>query len=216
MPLIVKESSSGGDFQPLPSGLHHAVCYGLIDIGTQPSQGNFPARRKVIFLWEVPSERIDVPNQDAPGTKNMPRVISAKYTLSLHEKGNLRPMLKSWRGRDFTPEELAAFDIFQVVGANCYLNIVHKNGKGDKANRVYAEVSTVNPAPKGTPKLNPETPKILFSLDDFKGPVVIPTSIPEWIQGLIKQSDEYLLKSQKPHDPEPTQGEAQIDEDIPF
>ena len=216
MSYIVKDSGGGKDFAPVPTGMHHAVCYALIDIGTQPKFGNFPSRRKSLFIWEIPSERIDV---ERDGKKvNLPRAISEKFTTSLNEKGNLRPMLESWRGKSFTAEELAGFDMSTVVGANCFLNVIHKNGKGEKANRVYANVASINPLPKGTAKLKPENPPIVFNMDSFTGRVTIPTSIPEWITGLIIQSEEYQAKNSQQGEPEQSHGATGTadEENVPF
>ena len=207
MPLIVKDTSKdGAGFEPISSGMHHSVCYAVIDIGTQPQTGQYPSRRKVVICWETTDERIDI---EKDGKKvSLPRAISAKYTLSLAQKGNLRPMLESWRGRPFSDQELEGFDIGALVGANCFLNVVHKNGVGEKAKNVYANVASVNPLPKGMAKVKPENPTILFSMDDFEGPVTIPAGIPEWIEGLIKQSDEYLAKAQTANAPAPAQQDA--------
>lgn len=222
MSLIAKDTSNGTDFQPVAAGMHQAVCYAIIDIGTQPKFGNFPSRRKVMFLWELPSERIEF---EKDGKKlNLPRAISEKFTLSLASKGNLRPMLESWRGRQFTAQELEGFDMANVIGANCFLNVVHANGKGEKANRVYANVAAVNPLPKGTNKLKPENPTLVFSMDDFKGPVTIPVAVPEWITALIIQSDEYQQKQRADSGPahNPTDdemanlGDVEDDSSVPF
>lgn len=219
MSLIAKDKSSGADFAPIPAGMQHAVCYAVIDIGTQPKFGNFPARRKVVILWELPGELIEV---EKDGTKRtMPRAISEKYTLSLASKGNLRPMLESWRGRPFTEQELDGFDLKNLLGANCFLNVVHKQGTGEKAGRTYANVASVNPLAKGMGKLPAANPLLLFSMDDFNGPVTIPEAIPEWIEGLIKQSDEYHAKGsvRNAANPAPNQGGADTEapeENCPF
>lgn len=216
MSLIARDTSNGVDFAPIPTGMHPSVCYGVIDIGTQPQFGNFPARRKVIFCWEIPGERIELEKE---GKKlNLPRAISEKFTLSLASKGNLRPMLESWRGRAFTAEELEGFDVGNVLGANCLLNVIHEKGKGDKANKTYANVASVNPLAKGMPKLKPETPTILFNMEDFTGPVQIPAQLPEWITALIIQSEEYAAHQRMTNAPPPSsgQGNENLDEDVPF
>jgi len=213
MSLIVKDTSNGTDFAPIPAGMHHAVCYAVIDIGTQPQTGAFPSRRKVMINWEIPHEVIAV---EVDGKKkNLPRATSERYTLSLANKGNLRPMLESWRGRPFTEVELAGFDLKNLLGVNCFLNIVHAKGKGDKANRTYANVAAVNPLAKGMAKIPAVNPLVLFSMDDFSGPVTVPDSIPEWIATLIKNSDEYKAKANiNPNHPTEAQM-ANIDADCP-
>lgn len=219
MSLIAKDTSNGADFAPIPPGMQHAVCYAVIDIGTQPSTGNFPARRKVVIIWELPHELIELERDGVK--KKLPRAISERFTLSLASKGNLRPMLESWRGRPFTEEELAGFDMKHLLGVNCFLNVVHQKGKGEKAGRTYANVASVNPLAKGMAKIPPTNALLLFSMDDFTGPVTIPEAVPEWIEACIKQSDEYKAKANiNPNHPTEAQmaniDETAVVEDCPF
>jgi len=219
MSLIAKDTSGGADFTPIPPGMQHAVCYAVIDIGTQPATGNFASRRKVVIIWELPHELIEIERDGVK--KKLPRAISERFTLSLASKGNLRPMLESWRGRPFTEEELAGFDMKHLLGVNCFLNIVHKKGSGEKAGRTYANVASVNPLAKGMAKIPPVNPLLLFSMDDFTGPVTIPEGIPEWVEVCIKQSDEYKAKANiNPNHPTEAQMNntegAPVDEDCPF
>ena len=215
MPLIAKDSGGGTDFAPIPAGMHHAVCYSVVDIGTQPQVGTFPARRKIVITWEIPAETIEL---EKDGKKVvLPRAVSARYTLSLASKGHLRPMLESWRGRAFTPEEMAGFDLKSLVGANCLINIIHENGKGENAHKVYGNVASVSPLMKGTPRLTPINPKVLFSLDEFNG--TISDDIPDWVATLINKSKEYLAYGQ----PAPVNGGTApavnlevVDDDVPF
>ena len=190
MPFIASDKG-GSDFEPIPSGLHHAVCYAVIDIGTQPATGNFPSRRKVVFVWELPEERADF-KKDGQQV-NLPRAISQRFTASLASKGNLRPFLNSWRGRAFTEQELEGFDLFNAAGANCMLNIIHEP-KGDKT---YANISSITPLPKGMAKTTPENPILKFSIDEWSGTTDLP-AMPDWIKKLVMQSDEYIKKAQQP------------------
>ena len=96
MPINVSSKTKS---DPVPAGTHHAVCYGVIAVGTQPSE-KFTPRQKIIVCFEIPAERIIIKDQD------LPRGISKRYTLSLNEKSNLRKDLQSWRGKPFTPTEL--------------------------------------------------------------------------------------------------------------
>ena len=90
MPINVSASSSGQKSDPVPAGTHHAVCYGVVAVGTQPSQQYTP-RPKVVVAFEIPGERIEIKGKD------LPRGISKRYTLSLNEKASLRKDLQSWR-----------------------------------------------------------------------------------------------------------------------
>ncbi len=217
---IIAKDTGGSDIAPIPSGMHPAVCYAVIDIGTQPQFGNYPSRPKIVICWEIPSERIEL---ERDGKKqNLPRALSEKFTLTLASKGNLRAMLESWRGRAFTEEELAGFDIGKLLGANCLLNVVHEKGKGEKANRTYANVASVSPLMKGMPKLKAESPLLEFSMAGAKGPIQIPGSVPEWIMALIIQSEEYQAAQQRNPNDSAHKGHPDgaaptgMDEDVPF
>lgn len=214
---LYAKNSGGVDFEPLSAGTHHAVCYGIVDLGTQPSNSpQFKASRKVAFLWEIPAERIEFTKD---GQKhNLPRGISGMWSLTLASKGKLRPMLESWRGRPFTEAELEGFDLQNVLGANCLLSVVH-NTKGDKT---YANVASVAPLMKTMSKIQPENPKLFFSLDEQGDKIEIDPEVPEWLANKIKQSAEYLREANPGHQ-EPTDGEranqmtpAEEKEDIPF
>lgn len=183
MPLTAKEGN-GAQFPPVPMGLHLAVSYGIWDLGTHTEEKWNKDVHKILISWEIPGERIDIEKDGKE--QNLPRVISNSYRLSLHKKANLRRDLESWRGKVFTPEELEGFDVYNVLGASCQLNIIHN----EKDKKVYANISSIVPAPKGT-KLEPENPTMIFSFEDYpeKG---IPEGTPDWIKEIIKDSQEWL------------------------
>lgn len=176
---IAKETSAPRN--PIPVGMHHAICYGVIDLGTQQprpgSQFHTGPSRKVMIMWEFPDERIEL---ERDGRRvDLPRALSKEYTLSLHKKAGLRHALVSWRGRQFTDEELKGFDLKNVLGANCMINITHKeNG--------YEEINAITPLMKGLQKRAPENALVLYDIEDDE----IPASVPEWIKKKIWQSDE--------------------------
>lgn len=184
MPLLAKDSG-GADFDPVPAGMQHAICYGVIDLGTQPSMNpQFKPKHQVCLTWELPTERYDFEKDGVK--KNLPRAISSTFTLSLSPKGNLRPMLESWRGRQFTEEELKGFEMKNVLGANCLLNIIHEK----KEAKVYANVQTVSPLMKGTSSRKAENPLLYWSLDEHPADLNFPPGLPEWLQKKIMGSME--------------------------
>lgn len=169
---------------PVPAGVHHAVCYAVIDLGTQdPGNPQFRASRKVMILWELPHETIDT--QDGP----KPRIISSEYTASIGKKATLRSVLESWRGKPFTADELNGFDLKNIIGANCQLNIVHKQGKADPS-KTYARIQGVVPLVKGMAPVLPVNEKLHYTIPD-EGAIIPPANIPEWISGKIVASEEY-------------------------
>jgi hypothetical protein len=205
---IAKSSGKGAD--PVPAGVHPAVCYSVVDLGTQdPGNSKFRPSRKVMITWELPYETINVEGKDVP------RAISCEYTLSIGKKATLRAVLESWRGRPFTADELDGFDVSKLVGANCQLNVVHKPGVSDPS-KVYARINGVMPLAKGQAKLAPVNPTVTFDIPE-DGEIVIPKAIPEWVTAKIIQSEEYKARSGSSHTEataaEPTSEES---EDVPF
>jgi hypothetical protein len=200
MGLIAKESGGGG-FTQVPEGVHRAVCYSVYDLGTHFDEKFSKRNRSVLFVWELPDERIDLEKDGQ--TKNLPRAISKKYTLSLNEKANLRKDLQSWRGRAFTSEELAGFDLQKVIGKPCQIQVIHKI-IGEKT---YANITAIMPLAKGQEAIAPENPVRFYSINDDRD--YIPEGTPDWIADIIKGSDEWssLVASGEEHHAE---------DDIPF
>lgn len=205
MPLLAKDSPS--EKTVTPAGMHQGVCYGVVDIGTQPSTNTaFPSRRKVLIMFELPAIRIKLTKDGKQ--LDLPRAVSVRHTLSLASKGNLRPMLESWRGRPFTAEELDGFDLAKLVGVNGLVNVVHEH-VGEKT---YANVKAVTPLVAGMTKVKPESPTIFFSLSDVGPDFTLPDTLPDWIKGLIMNSEEFKAHAEGTGKPGPNEAQmANID-----
>lgn len=154
MPLVLSENSSS--FELAPAGVHPARCFGLVDLGTQTSQfsGQTSRQPKLQLRFELLGE-----DRMADGR---PYVITRRLTASLNEKAALRGLLKSWRGRDFTADELKKFDLKSIVGAYALANIVHEASRDGST--TYANLSGLMPLPKGMPKPAPVNDAIIFDL----------------------------------------------------
>lgn len=168
--------AGGGDFPKAPVGTHVARCYQVVDIGDQKStfQGVEKYKPKVLLSWELlGDDRME---------DGKPYSISSRYTLSLSDKGQLGPMLESWRGKPFTKDERDGFDIKNVLGHYCMISVIH-NTEGDKT---YANVASVMALPKGMPKPTAVNPNLYFNLDtdDFE-------TLPEWLLNTVKKSRQF-------------------------
>ena len=144
------ESSSQDTFVPVPVGSHLGRCYRIIDLGTQRTEymGEVKFLRKVMFGWELHGE--DGVGNPLLTAKGEPMAIFKNYTLSLSEKANLRHDLQSWRGKDFTDDELRRFDISVVLGQWGMVNVVHRPGKDGK---IFSNVQTVTAVPSMVKKM---------------------------------------------------------------
>ena len=184
--MSLTAKNNGTQMDPIPAGVHIAVCYGIVDLGTQFNEKFNKSVRKVLLLWELPQCRGEF---ERDGKKlNLPRAISRRYTLSLSEKANLRRDLESWRGKKFTAPELAGFDVQAVLGAACQMQIVHEAGSDGKT---YAQISAIMALPKGTARPKPENPTLVFSFEGVTSAPVLPLTMPDWIREVIAESAEW-------------------------
>ena len=178
--MFMPTVESGAGFERCPEGNHLAVCYEVIDLGTQETtwEGETKRQRKIWIGWETTSEQME---------DGRPFVIGRRYTFSSHEKSTLRKDLESWRGKKFTDEEIAKFDIKSLIGCACFLNVVHST-KGD---RTYANITTVAALPKGTATPELVNPKTYVSLDLSEYQPEMMNLISERMAKVVKSSPEW-------------------------
>jgi len=167
MAIIAKDNFKEGDFEKIPTGTQHAVCAFVEDIGTHEGSYNGKAisSHKIVICWEL----AELMTQGDYAGK--PFMVSKFYTLSLNDKANLYKDLISWRGKAFTEEEKAGFDVEKLISVNCLLNIITTKKQNGKE---YAEVASISPPLKSMAKLNPVCPEP-----------------PKWIQELREKSVEW-------------------------
>ena len=203
MSLVARQ---GNSIDPIEAGNHHGICVAVIDLGTQYNDKFKKEQPKVMITWEL----IDFPIESDNGDGF--RLISREYTAVLSEKSNLYADLISWRGRDFTPEELEGFNIKNVLGANCLVNVVNIT----KNNKTYSNVTAVAKLPKGmTAKKG--IYQLIYDMDeDVEN---IPEGVPDWIKDKIKKSREWIALSGTQDDDRPaTDDDVDMDDSdsIPF
>jgi len=182
------KATSGGIAQKniIPAGTHLARCYSMVHVGTVEwtYQGEIKNTDKVRLTFELPDE-LRIFNAD---NGEQPMVISKEYTLSLHEKSNLRKELETWRGKKFDDSETENFDVSKLIGQPCYLSIIHSTAKN---NNTYANIGGISKLPKGItapPQINPS---FEFNFDDCFDTEWL-KSAPVFLQDMIRQTPEYL------------------------
>jgi hypothetical protein len=179
---LVAKSEGNTDYKPIEEGVHIARCIGLIDLGQQDSIFYEGTKHHVLIIWDIPAETYE--KDDEVFT----RQISKEFTMSLHEKANLRKTLDSWRGKRFTEKELEGFNLINILGKGCQIQIVNveKNGK------TYSNIQAIMTLPKGA-KIEEAEKTTVFDFDDKEALGKI-TLLPEWIQNKIMKSTTYLEK----------------------
>ena len=177
-----------GEFQQVKPGTYLARCFSMIEIGTvkEEFQGQEKSVQKVQIRWELPTE-MAVFNSDKG---EEPFSVSKTYTLSMHEKSNLRKDLESWRGKGFTEEEARKFDLEVLIGKPCLLSIIQQPSKTNPG-RSYTLISSIMPLMKGQecpPQINPT--KIL-SYDNFNWDIF--ESLSDYTKDKIKSSTDFQM-----------------------
>lgn len=166
-----------------PEGTHLAICYQMIEIGTIKDQymGQEKEAHKVRISWELPHETFE---HDG---KQKPVVISKEYTFFMGDRANLRKDLEGWRGKKFTDEEAADFDIEVLLGKPCQLSIVHKTSASGKVRDEVASVVAIVKGMTIPPQTNPNFVLSFEKWDEQKF-----NSLPTFLQDKIKGSKQYL------------------------
>jgi hypothetical protein len=201
----MKLTDTGGkEFEAAPVGNHVARCIGMIDIGTQQGeyQGKTTYARKIVIRWELPNELME--EGDFAGK---PFIVSKFYTASLSEKANLRKDLVSWRGREFTADELKGFDAKNILDKPCMVNVTH-NDKGK------AKVAGVTPVPKGMTVPGRMNDILYFSLEADEFNAAQFEGLSDFYKDQIKKSPEY--QDLNGTAPRKAQSFADMESDIPF
>jgi len=168
---------------PIEPGVYIAVCIGVVDLGEQYSEKFKNYANKLMFIWELPGELIEVDGEQKP------RQLSKEFTFSVSKKGNLRTFLSSWNTVTYTDESFGEVDVFDQLGTGCQVSVA-LNETGE-----YSNVVNVMALPKGVTAPAAVAPLVRWDMDHWDDTVF--TSLPEWIQDKIKKSTQY----QKEHTP---------------
>ena len=121
---------------------------------------------------------------------------------------------ESGGGGDYkpAPAELAGFDLANILGKPCLLNVVHT----EKGERVYANIASVMQVPGGMvvpPQVNPS---LFFSLSAFDAAAF--ESLPDALKEKIKTAPEYQTAVRGEHNQVKADDGSidTLDDDIPF
>ncbi len=134
MSMKVKDREKN-NFTPAPSGIHHATCTKVEDLGEVESEweGKKSKRPMVALHFELDDRMED----------GRPYIATKRYSITSYAEAPLRMDLQGWFGRAFTDAEFGDLDIEDLKGKRCQLAITHraKNGK------TYANITTIQPPP---------------------------------------------------------------------
>jgi hypothetical protein len=180
MSLTVSQGNSL-EFETVPEGTYIGRCYKIVDLGTQTSEwaGEKKQQKKVMVSWELLDPEVKM--QDG-----RPFAVHQRYTASLGEKANLRKDLEAWRGKKFTDVELEGFELKNVLGAYCMIQVVHTEKNGSTYANVNAIMSTKE-------KPNPVNEDVIFDIDSPD--LAVFDSLSERMKELIQATPEWQSRT---------------------
>jgi hypothetical protein len=169
-------------FKLPPPGSHIATCYGVVGMGTQSSP-QFDPSYKVMFLFELPFEKIETDNGSAPMT------IFREFSCYAGPKAALRVAIQSWRGKEFDDDsQFEAFHLEKCVGQHARLTIVHKK-KGDGT--MGARIESFCGLGRGDGQVPPPFNAPIHYEVEWGANHVVFKKLPHWIQRKIAECEEW-------------------------
>ena len=214
MGLTVKASGGASTFKPVPSGMHLARCYRIVDMGTQSTtwKGQTKQQPKVMLQFEVHSE--DADGNPIVTDKGEPMSISKNFTASLGENAILRQELENWRSRAFTADELKGFQLKNVLGVWAMLSVVKEQGNDGNE---YTNISSINPVSSQIKKAGlPEGHNELKIFDLENPDMALFETFGNKIKEKIQSTPEWNKKILPTPKQAPNSGFDDMDSDIPF
>ena len=213
MALIAK-SNGESNFVPVPQGMHLARCYRIVDLGTQKSeyQGQVKHLSKVMLQFEIHGNDDD--NKPIVTQKGEPMSINKNFTLSLAEKATLRKDLQTWRGREFTEDELRGFELKNVLGAWAMISVIKALGNNGKE---YTNIAAIMSVPSAIKKAGiPEghNDLTLFSIDEPD--MTLFDSFSNGLKEKIGKSPEWQSRGKSSAPKAPAGPFDDMSDDIPF
>jgi hypothetical protein len=198
MALTLPVGGGGGDFKRAPAGSHIAVCNLVADCGLQPGSAQFPSpKRKIYLRFEIPAERVEYEKDGR--TVEGPLTIGSFYTASMNEKATLRKHLEGWRGKKFSDDEAAHFDVSTILGKACMLSVVESESGG----KTYSNISGIGSLPKGMNVPKAENDLLYFDEDSAAAQFdALPKWLKEKIETQIRQSKPAANESHAGEDPD--------------
>lgn len=157
MPSYVS-SKGESDFTPIAAGTYVGRCYIVCNLGVQAA-GPWEPKNRHYIGFEIPTERVTWTDKEGKDSEG-PAIIGGRYTSSLSPKAILRQQLETWRGALFTDEQLAKFDLFNLIGVPAMISVVHSE------DRKYANISGLMRLPQGIVCGPAEIPTIAYDPAD--------------------------------------------------
>ena len=180
MSLIAKKKATE-NIPPLDGGTYIFVCVGVIDLGEQRNETYKNYSDKIMLIFEIPSETLEIDGEQKP------RWLSKEYTCSLSAKSNLKKDVEAWIGKQLTDEDTEnGFDVSQMLGKSGQISVIIEKSKEGKE---YNKITSIMGLPKGMPSPDAVSAPLIYDIDNHNNEVF--EKIPEWIRNKIMKSTQW-------------------------
>ncbi len=211
----MKWKEGNTNFEKPPAGSWIGRLYSIVDLGTQKHtyQDRVGFSRDVRLSFELCGLTMEgIYDEKAKGK---PFSVGRTVKQSLHAKARLRQLLKGWRGKDFTKEEINAFDPKKLLGKAARLTLI------ESTDGEYVDLDSLAPVGKDEKVPKMVNAPVFLSLEKGEFDQTIFDSLPEKTREKIKGSPEYAklgLADDATHEPEPGEAddEPPVDDSEPF
>ncbi len=193
-------------FTLAPVGLHKAILYGLVDIGTHqnidPKTKQPKLERQVVLMFELHG-------RNAPAIDGKPPIYTRRLKFSMHEKANLRKIVEALTGLTYVGNEYGdGIDIEPALGQTCQMQIVESKKANGEEGRQIGSLAPIDPDAPLPVRFNP---LVQFSLVGFDAAVF--NTLSPYLQKLITESPEFGEVGQVPR---PSPDDNNPFDDVPF
>lgn len=189
------------NYQLPDEGIEQAMLIGLVVMGTytETFSGEAPKeRKKCALIWEFPSVRQLVYEDD---TEKRPFRKTKMMTFSMHEKSGLRKVILALANTNYSEDEIKKLDLFNFIGARCFLGLTHKTYKKDNEDTLTLSIDSYTkvgkaPVPDGWEPDNerymwfPDANGDNFMTENF-------AELPGWLREEIMKSAEAIAHQQR-------------------
>lgn len=203
----------------VPEGNHVARLYRIINIGTIETpylndDGTKKKQAKVRLYFELPNEMREFEYDGEK--KTLPMSISREVTLSLYKSEKqtavLRTIANALIGMNLKDEEAEAFDIEDLLGRACMVQVETNEWEGNK----FSKAVGFGSIPNGVDTPEQVNESRVDNVREMSKEEI--DELPEWLADKMKASDEYHVRFLAPRSEqkaEPKEDEISPD-DIPF
>lgn len=166
----------GASFTLANRGMHSATVVAVVDEGKHLNEKYNKVSNIVSIGFEITQK-----NEETGEDENLV-IFSRRYTNSLHKNSALRKDLESWLGAPMSKDQVDQFNLRQILGKSCTINVVHTQSQD--GTKTYANIANI--LPKSVDRQPSEEPYV-YTVHD---PDTNFDRLPKYVQNRVMASQQ--------------------------